>query len=120
MKTQAHFENIQSIIIDELSTSQKSIKIAIAWFTDDDIFELLCSKANEGIAIELLVMNDRINKNSNIDYDKLNQLGSKVWLIENANSRRSIMHNKFCIIDHSTIISGSYNWTKQAQKIMKA
>ena len=26
----------------------------------------------------------------------------------------AIMHNKFAIIDGSTIISGSYNWTKSA------
>jgi phosphatidylserine/phosphatidylglycerophosphate/cardiolipin synthase-like enzyme len=25
------------------------------------------------------------------------------------------MHNKFCVIDLKTVISGSYNWTKKAQ-----
>jgi phosphatidylserine/phosphatidylglycerophosphate/cardiolipin synthase-like enzyme len=24
------------------------------------------------------------------------------------------MHNKFCVIDYETVITGSYNWTRQA------
>ena len=27
----------------------------------------------------------------------------------------NIMHNKFCIIDLSTVIHGSYNWTNKAR-----
>jgi len=25
------------------------------------------------------------------------------------------MHNKFCVIDSKTVVTGSYNWTKKAQ-----
>ena len=30
-------------------------------------------------------------------------------------SKEEIMHNKFCIIDHKTVITGSYNWTRKAK-----
>lgn len=57
MKTQAYFENIQRKINNELEKSKNSIQIAIAWFTDAELFRTLCFKANQGITIELLLMN---------------------------------------------------------------
>ena len=29
--------------------------------------------------------------------------------------RGGIMHNKFCVIDNQIVISGSYNWTDNAE-----
>jgi phosphatidylserine/phosphatidylglycerophosphate/cardiolipin synthase-like enzyme len=38
METQAYFENIQQHIIKELHQAQQNIYIAVAWFTDREIF----------------------------------------------------------------------------------
>ncbi|MGA3014482.1 MAG: phospholipase D-like domain-containing protein [Bacteroidales bacterium] len=115
MKTQAYFDNIQEQIIMELDSARSSIIIAVAWFTDEKLFETLCHLADKGIKIELLLINDQINQTSGIKYKLLQEKGSKVWMIGGNDSRDNIMHNKFCVIDQSTIISGSYNWTKKAK-----
>jgi hypothetical protein len=39
MHTQAFFEDIQPEIIKELETAQQSIYVAVAWFTDAELYE---------------------------------------------------------------------------------
>ncbi|MFK7981106.1 MAG: hypothetical protein AB8G86_14055 [Saprospiraceae bacterium] len=35
----AYFEGIETQILEEISVAKKSIKIAVAWFTNQEIFE---------------------------------------------------------------------------------
>jgi hypothetical protein len=44
MQTEALFENIAIRIQEEIQKAQKSIYIAVAWFTNRNIFERLLSK----------------------------------------------------------------------------
>jgi hypothetical protein len=53
MQTQAYFEVIQLHILDELGKAAKSIHFAVAWFTDPEIFFLLCKKAKDGVRLEM-------------------------------------------------------------------
>jgi hypothetical protein len=118
MQSQAYFEDIQDHIIDELATADASIRIAVAWLTNHDIFEMLCHKASSSVRVELIMNNDRINARSRLDYKKLEQFGGKIVRIGERGKRQHdtpLMHNKFCIIDAETIITGSYNWTNKAQ-----
>jgi hypothetical protein len=114
MYTQAYFENIQEHILKELISAKISIHIAVAWFTDNELFLQLCKQASNGVNVELLLIHDEININSGIDYQSLVNDSGKLWLIK-PNSDTRLMHNKFCIIDKKTIINGSYNWTKKAK-----
>ena len=116
MQTEAVFENISQRIQKELANSKKSIFIAVAWFTDDIIFNLLCNKAKDNIEVELVLISDHINKGSTIDFDLLTNAGGSVYWIDGSNQENGIMHNKFCIIDNNIIVTGSYNWSKQAKK----
>ncbi len=116
MKTQAYFENIQEAIKEEINLAEHTIQVAVAWFTDSELFNLLLQKAQKGFTIELILMDDRINRSSGIDYSQLNNKTCKVWQIKQTNNNQNLMHNKFCIIDNKTIISGSYNWTRKAQQ----
>ncbi|MEI6697352.1 MAG: phospholipase D-like domain-containing protein [Bacteroidota bacterium] len=116
MKTQAYFENIRSQIIRELENSKNSIIIAVAWFTDAELFNTLYLKAKQGVTVELIIMNDEINNNSGIIYSDLQAVGAKVWMVGNNKESAILMHNKFCILDNQTVINGSYNWTNKAQR----
>ena len=115
MKTHAYLENIQAEIIEVLQTAQHHIRIAVAWFTDYELFEILLSKAQKGVKIELLLANNFINHESSIDFQQLSRLGSSVSFIGNDTEKAPLMHNKFCIIDNEILIFGSYNWTRKAQ-----
>lgn len=113
MQTEAVFENIADRIKQEISKAQKSVFIAVAWFTNKNIFTELVRKANSGCSISLIISNDNINLNSSIEFAQLNFGKSKVFKIGNGDTE--LMHNKFCVIDYSTVITGSYNWSYKAE-----
>jgi hypothetical protein len=113
MQTEAIFENIASKIEEEINKAQKSIYVAVAWFTNEDIFERLLIKAKEGCDVHIIISNDDINNNSSIDFRQLTKYKGKFYRIGNGDT--DLMHNKFCVIDNKTVITGSYNWSYKAK-----
>ena len=116
MQTQAYFDDIQLHILHELRKATSSIHIAVAWFTDPELFEQLCQKAGSGVRVELLVINDSINRKSGLQYKNLRDLGGMFMMVGDDKKNSTIMHNKFCVIDSATVITGSYNWSRKAQQ----
>lgn len=113
MQTEAVFEDIAERILQEIDNAQKSIFIAVAWFTNKNLFYGLLEKAKAGCAVSLIISNDRINLNSQIDFEQLEKYNSHYFKVGNGDT--DLMHNKFCIIDYSTVITGSYNWSYKAE-----
>ncbi len=113
MQTEAIFDNIAERILQEVAKAQKSIYIAVAWFTNRNIFVQLVDKANKGCTVYLIISNDEINNNSAINFALLEVNGSRVFKIGNGDTE--LMHNKFCVIDYNTVITGSYNWSYKAE-----
>jgi hypothetical protein len=113
MQTEAVFENIAERIQHEIGKAQKSVFIAVAWFTNKNLFNELVNKARNGCTVSLIISNDNINLNSSIDFEQLLTDKSKVYKIGNGDTE--LMHNKFCVIDYSTVITGSYNWSYKAE-----
>ena len=113
MQSEAVFDNIAERIFQEINKAQKSIFIAVAWFTNKNLFDELVKKARNGTTVSLIISNDNINLNSSIDFEKLLTAKSKVYMIGNGDTE--LMHNKFCVIDYCTVITGSYNWSYKAE-----
>ena len=108
MQTEAVFENIAERIQQEINQAQKSIFIAVAWFTNKKLFNTLLNKSKNGCTVSLIISNDSINQNSDVNFDQLLSNKSRVYKIGNGDTE--LMHNKFCVIDYTTVITGSYNW----------
>lgn len=108
------YENmeIHSTIKDLLKSANKSIKVATAWFTDEELFDILLEKANEGIKVEVVIADKE--ENFKIDFEKLKSKNASVIVMNN--STYGMMHQKYCIVDDVNAISGSYNWTISAKK----
>lgn len=118
MQNEVFFENIQDEIKLRISQAQSSLKIALAYFTDKEIFNLLCDITRRGIKTELVVADEDINFKENcIDFNELLECGGNFFIsvVENKN----ILHNKFCIIDESIVLTGSFNWTYRAKGNME-
>ena len=113
MQTEAIFENIAENIHQEIILAENSVYIAVAWFTNKNLFDALLGKAKNGIKVNLIISNDNINENSSIDYNQLKIRNSKVYKIGNGDSE--LMHHKFCVIDEKIVITGSYNWSYKAE-----
>jgi tetratricopeptide (TPR) repeat protein len=108
----ALFSEIRPAIKRELLAATNSIRAAIAWFTNHELFDVLCDKAAAGLRVELIVLNDGINNwERGLDFQRFINMGGHFYY----SSPENPMHHKFCIIDNHTLINGSYNWTYWAE-----
>ena len=115
MQTTAHFDHIYEIITAELNKSQQSVFIAVAWFTDREIFRMLCELSSRGVSVNLLISSDKTNfRDNGIDFDELKRRGGNVDIV--GGEKKNFMHNKFCVIDEQTVITGSFNWSYKARQ----
>lgn len=105
---EAYFKNLEKQVIDVLDKAKVSIHAAMAWFTNENIKAKLIEKKNEGVDVEIVIYDDAINKKHSVDLTELPHILVK-------GSRGGIMHDKFCIIDNQMVLSGSYNWTINAE-----
>ena len=103
---------IHKTIKTTLETSNSSIKVATAWFTDGELFNILLDKARQGISVEVLISDKK--ENQKLDFNKLKEAGASV--IVHPSSSYGMMHQKYCISDDKIAIQGSYNWTKNAKE----
>lgn len=110
------FTNIHQAILDLILQADRNIVAAVAWFTDHEIFDLLCKQAAMGIHVSIAVADDYINKGSGgLNFQRLRDIGGEVLFISSGRREETIMHHKFCVIDAKHIITGSYNWSKRAR-----
>lgn len=111
MTTKVFFnEECRQAIFLELKKAQQEIIVAVAWFNDKELFNLLLEKADEGVQVSLLISNDPNNFSSpeSLNFEELVFKNGKVNRLI---TESVLMHNKFCVIDSKTVLTGSYNWT---------
>ena len=117
MQLQAHFHDIQQVITRHLETAQSEILAAVAWFTDREIFDVLCQQAQVGVRVSIAVLGDDINQAPGaLNFRRLRNLGGKVAFLPPGSDGEHMMHHKFCVLDGRTVITGSYNWSKKARR----
>lgn len=112
MGTIVYFENIENIVLEELSKANNTVFLLVAWLTNKKLFTKLVELAEKGVIVNVIINNDETNKNSFLDYSRLNIGKSFLKMLTPLNG--NIIHHKFCIIDDYTVINGSYNWTYKA------
>ncbi|MDV7475320.1 phospholipase D-like domain-containing protein [Acinetobacter baumannii] len=108
IEVNAYFDDIAEHIEKELMQAKESIYICVAWIDWKNFTPIFNKISQKGVKIEVIYNNDEINYKNYIK----SSCDVKVFAIKAR--RNKLMHNKFCIIDNNTIITGSYNWSKQA------
>ncbi|MGM0553267.1 MAG: phospholipase D-like domain-containing protein [Pseudomonadota bacterium] len=113
----AHFDDIHEVLLREIHSAETSIVSAVAWFTDREILNALLYRASHGVSVRVAITDDDINRPpKGPSFDSLIDLGGEIHRIRSGSRRESLMHHKFCVIDQSTVITGSYNWTRRARE----
>ncbi|MBL4880860.1 MAG: hypothetical protein JKX82_05985 [Oleispira sp.] len=108
IKTESSFQDIERKIINELRGAKKSIRICVAWLNTDIYGPVLVDAITNGVTVEIIVNDDANNEKS------ISALNPSIK-IEKVKVSGGLMHNKFCIIDESIVINGSYNWSNNAK-----
>lgn len=114
MQICSFFNNIQSEIIKQIKKANSEIVLAVAWFTNIDIFNELLHKLDKKVSVSLLLINDDINnRKSGLDFQHFIDKGGSFYFAEISIP----MHNKYMVIDGKIVITGSYNYTYFAEAI---
>lgn len=109
----AYFSGIRNRIIPCLNNATKKIQVAMAWFTSNELFEALINALNRDVDVELILLDNAINYMYYApDFNEFINAGGKLRI---AGPEVGFMHHKFCVIDDSLAITGSYNWTYYAE-----
>lgn len=107
----AEFDRIQDVLIQGIRDAKYLIWVAVAWFSNDILYQELLKKKQNGVHIRVIVSNEESNKEllpglkENFECVVVPHTG--LW-------GTNRMHDKFCIVDLDYIMHGSYNWTKSA------
>ncbi len=97
-------------VIKLLSSAKKSIKVAMFTFTHPALVDTLVQAHKRGVQVDVVIDNDSSRKTSQKAYRKLTEETVHVYVSQ----RIGLLHEKMAIIDDSTLIMGSANWTKAA------
>ena len=108
IKTDASFRDNVNKILVALDKAKVSINIAMAWFTVKALYDKLIEKKNSGVEIRIIINNDFVNCKHGIDLSPFNSVKMR-------GEKGGIMHHKFCVIDNQIVITGSFNWTNNAE-----
>ena len=108
IENEVAFKENEGKVIDALNKAKVSILVAMAWFTNEKIKDVLEKKRQEGLRIELVIYKDGVNSAHGVDLSEFDR-------IEIRGTRGGLMHNKFCVIDNQKVLTGSYNWTTNAE-----
>lgn len=103
---------VASNIIKAINNAKSSIDLAIFDLTSNDIASSLEKAQKRGVKIRIIADSRQAKgRNSLIPILSNDQLSLKITHGEG----RGIMHNKFAIFDGKSMVTGSYNWTNNAE-----
>lgn len=98
-------------VMNALRLSRKTLDVCIYVLSYNDLANVLIDQQKRGVKVRVIVDGREIEVASS-RVKKLRRQGIQVKLSPHAMS--SLMHNKFGIIDGRLLMTGSFNWTKNA------
>jgi phosphatidylserine/phosphatidylglycerophosphate/cardiolipin synthase-like enzyme len=106
-------KEINSRIAAEIAKAKNGVKFLGFSFTSPEIADAMLAAAEKGIPVDG-VFEKRNSRGSGSQYDRLQSAGGPVHVFVDANPRN--MHHKAIIIDDDTVITGSANLSKGADR----
>lgn len=96
-------------LIDEIRSAKKSIYFMAFSYTHDELGEAMMDMYESGITVKGVFDEKQISRHSK--YAKMEEIGMQVRIDESPGT----MHHKVIIIDEQTVITGSYNFSRNAE-----
>lgn len=102
---------VETAIADEIGTAKREIRVQAYSFTNPIIVQALADAKARGVnVIVVLDKSNRTQKYSAADFT------SNAGIETLIDDKHAIAHNKVMIIDDQIVITGSYNFTRAAEK----
>lgn len=109
-------DHLADALISRIDAESYSIKIAVFCFTHRGIADALIRAKKRGVDVEMIIDPFSVKKNTPIARLHRNGIRILVWNSPSddqfsAKGRRPLMHDKFCVFNHSSVWTGSFNFT---------
>jgi len=98
--------NCKQKVLDEIYSAKKTIECMQYSFTLDDFGDEMVEAKERGVNVKVIFETQQLSEYS--EYQKLKQLGVSI-LEDNV---PYLMHNKYCVFDGDTVITGSMNYSQ--------
>lgn len=103
---------LASKLITEIDKATISFHGAIFSFTLNEIADAIIRARSHGLDVKVIMDQHQSSEGQLKAYKRLKD--ARVEIFKSAN--RALMHNKYAIIDNRAVITGSYNWTRNAEE----
>jgi hypothetical protein len=100
-------------IVQEIQQTQSTIDVAIYSFTRDEIADALIAAKARGVQIRILADSSEANGTGS-DIARLEAAGLPLKRTKGGGG--GILHDKFAIFDGRLVLTGSYNWSTDAEE----
>lgn len=113
---------VQKAIVDQIGAAKKSVDVAVFTFTAEPIARALVDARKQNDKLQVRVITDwyQYHEMGRDVVKLLRDGGIDVRLVDLGNGNRKTdqphFHHKFAVIDGETVLTGSYNWTVQAEE----
>ncbi len=104
-------EGIRKTVIKLIDGTQKKLDICVYAISDDQIYNSLKKANSRGVKIRIVT--DRLQATQSNTVKKLWKEGFDIKISNGYN--KGVMHNKYAIFDEQFIITGSFNWSNNAE-----
>lgn len=111
VQTEVYFENIEKTIISEIAQAKESIHVQIFKFNSKPIALALIEAKKRGLDVAVII-DGKEARNARNRAKMLSESGISTLV----DAKHSTMHNKVMIIDRDRVITGSFNYTKKADR----
>jgi phosphatidylserine/phosphatidylglycerophosphate/cardiolipin synthase-like enzyme len=98
-----------SAILGLLGKARVSLDICVFTITDDRIARAILEAHARGVRVRVITDNDK-QYDGGSDIERLRGAGIALKVDETEHH----MHHKFALVDGTTLLNGSYNWTRSA------
>jgi len=105
----SHAESGLTRLLGYLNSARSTLDICVFNITLDEISDTVIDIFKRGVKVRVITDDDQ-QSGQGSDIQRFRDLGIPVKVDHNP----AHMHNKFAVIDNRVIITGSFNWTRQA------
>ena len=110
-------DNTISLLEQEIQTAKKSIHFMVFSFTHDKIGKAMLKRFKEGVKVQGVFepggINSAYSEYTNMEREMQN--GGDSWVKKDEKNVKGKLHHKVIIIDEEIVITGSYNFSKNAE-----
>lgn len=105
-------DDVATHVIPEIEQAKKSINFLAYSFTSDDIASAMRARADDGVQVKGVFDESQNKSNKGGEFDQFKKDGVDVSL----DGISGLLHDKVIIIDGKTVITGSYNFSANAER----